>query len=86
MEIVDEQTLDVSLKQAALIQLKNMIEAHWNKKQDSLLLGIEEKNMIKNSLVTAVIRCAKVHELIKLYREIITIIVKHEFREWLPLQ
>ena len=78
MEIIDDQSVDIPVKQAALIQLKNTIRARWKvKNEKEIELMSEEKNMIKNALVMAVIRCAKNHKLIKLYREIITIVVSH---------
>ena len=41
--------------------------------------------MIKNSLVMAMIRCAKDHKLIKLYREVICNVVGFEYEHWLPI-
>ena len=78
MEIVDEGSVEIPIKQAALMQLKNTIRARWKPKNEKESpLNVEEKKMIQNSLVMAVIRCAKIHKLIKLYREIITVITSH---------
>ena len=69
MEIIDDNSLDISIKQAALVQLKNTIRLKWKPKKDKEgELQAEEKNMIKKSIVMAVIRCAKIFQLIKLYR------------------
>lgn len=34
----------------------------------------------------AVMRCHRNHKLIKLYKEIFTIIIGHEYRQWLPIR
>jgi hypothetical protein len=68
MQIIDEPTFDIPLKQAALIQLKNNIKGKWKPKNEKIELTANEKNHIRNALVLAVIRCAKNHMLIKLYR------------------
>jgi hypothetical protein len=34
MEIIDEQSLGIPVKQAALIQLKNNIRSRWKSKKD----------------------------------------------------
>jgi hypothetical protein len=34
MEIIDEQNLEIPVKQAALIQLKNYIRSKWKTKKD----------------------------------------------------
>ena len=34
----------------------------------------------------AVMRCYRNHKLIKLYKEIFTIIIGHEYRQWLPIR
>ena len=34
----------------------------------------------------AVMRCHRNHKLIKLYKEIFTIIIGHEYRQWLPVK
>lgn len=36
MEIVDDASLHVDVKQAALIQLKNTIKIRWNAKKEEL--------------------------------------------------
>lgn len=36
MQIIDEPTFDISLKQAALIQLKNNIKTKWKAKNDKI--------------------------------------------------
>lgn len=83
MEIVDEATLQVEVKQAALIQLKNHIKLHWNAKREEM--DRQEKDNIKNAILLAVIRCNRNHKLIKIYKEIFTIIVGFEYRSWLPV-
>lgn len=83
MEIVDEGALQVEVKQAALIQLKNHVKLHWNAKREEM--DRQEKDTIKNALLLAVIRCNRNHKLIKIYKEIFTIIVGFEYRNWLPV-
>lgn len=83
MEIVDEGALPVEVKQAALIQLKNHVKLHWNAKREEM--DRQEKESIKNALLLAVIRCNRNHKLIKIYKEIFTIIVGFEYRNWLPV-
>jgi hypothetical protein len=83
MEIVDEVGLQVEVKQAALIQLKNHIKLHWQSKKDEM--DKSEKEAIKNAILLAVIRCNRNHKLIKLYKEIFTIIIGMEYRHWLPV-
>jgi hypothetical protein len=34
MEIINEQTLDLSIKQAALVQLKNNVKSKWKPKNE----------------------------------------------------
>ena len=34
MEIIDDNSLDISIKQAALVQLKNTIRLKWKPKKD----------------------------------------------------
>lgn len=36
MQIIDDPTFDISLKQAALIQLKNNIKTKWKTKNDKI--------------------------------------------------
>jgi hypothetical protein len=36
MEIVDEAGLQVEVKQAALVQLKNHIKLHWSAKKEEM--------------------------------------------------
>lgn len=36
MEVVDDGSLQVEVKQAALIQLKNHIKMHWNAKSEQM--------------------------------------------------
>lgn len=36
MEIIDDQSFDIPLKQAALIQLKNNIKSKWKPKNEKL--------------------------------------------------
>jgi hypothetical protein len=83
MEIVDEVGLQVEVKQAALIQLKNHIKLHWQAKKDEM--DKSEKEAIKNAILLAVIRCNRNHKLIKLYKEIFTIIIGMEYKHWLPV-
>lgn len=83
MQIVDDQTLPVEVKQAALIQLKNHIKLHWTAKK--VEMEKQEKQTIKNTILLAVIRCNKNHKLIKIYKEIFTIIIGHEYKTWLPV-
>lgn len=83
MEIVDEVGLQVEVKQAALIQLKNHIKLHWQAKKEEM--DSSEKEAIKNAILLAVIRCNRNHKLIKLYKEIFTIIIGMEYRNWLPV-
>ena len=83
MEIVDDVSLPIDVKQAALIQLKNTIKLRWNAKKDEL--SPEEKNMIRGAILVAVTRCQKSHKLIKLYKEIFTNITNHDYKIWLPI-
>ena len=84
MEIVDDSSLQVDVKQAALIQLKNTIKIRWSAKKEELEPA--QKQHIKNALILAVMRCHKTHKLIKLYKQVITIIVGHEYKQWLPVR
>ena len=84
MEIVDEGSLPVEVKQAALIQLKNTIKLRWLAKREELEKS--EKESIRGALVLAVMRCHRNHKLIKLYKEIITIITGHDYQQWLPVR
>lgn len=68
MEIINDYSLGVPIKQAALIQLKNNIKAKWKPKNEKLELSAAEKNDIRNALLKAIIQCSKNHMLIKLYR------------------
>lgn len=74
MEIIADANISTPLKQAALVQLKNNITSKWKSKNAELMLKKEEKDQIRNALVEAMIRCGKNYQLIKLYREIITIV------------
>jgi uncharacterized membrane protein YuzA (DUF378 family) len=85
MEIVDEPNLTIQLKQAALIQLKNLIKVRWKPKKTWLQLSEAEREQIRNTLVLAIIRCAKNHLLIKLYREILTTVIGYDYETWTPL-
>ena len=73
MEIVDDSSLAIEVKQAALIQLKNLVKLRWQAKEDEI--DPKEKEQIKGALLLAVIRCQQAHKLIKLYKEIFTIII-----------
>jgi hypothetical protein len=84
MEIVDDQSLPVEVKQASLIQLKNNFKLRWQSKKDEI--DKAEKELIKSALLVAVIRCNKNFKLIKLYKEIFTIIITYEYRTWMPVQ
>lgn len=75
MEIVDDPSLPVEVKQASLIQLKNNFKLRWQSKKDEI--DKAEKELIKSALLVAVIRCNKNFKLIKLYKEIFTIIITH---------
>ena len=79
MEITVDESLNLPLKQAALIQLKNNIRARWKTKTIELAINKEEKEQIRNVLVEAMIRCGKEYQLIKLYKEIITIVVSMDY-------
>jgi hypothetical protein len=41
---------------------------------------------MKGALVLAVMRCHRNHKLIKLYKEVFTNIIGHEYRQWLPVR
>lgn len=84
MEIVDDSNSNEAVRQAALIQLKNTIKKFWKAK--SFEIEPEEKEKIKSILMVAMIRCSQSHKLIKLYKEIVTIVVGHEYQKWLPTQ
>ena len=86
MEITVDESLNLPMKQAALIQLKNNIRGRWKNKNIELAIKTEQKDQIRNVLVEAIIRCGKDYQLIKLYKEIITIIVSMDYEEWLPIQ
>jgi hypothetical protein len=45
-----------------------------------------EKIQIRKALVLAIIRCSQTHELIKLYREVLTIVTRYDYKTWLPVQ
>jgi hypothetical protein len=80
MEIIDEPSLEVGLKQGALVQLKNIIRNKWKPKKDKVgELTEAEKAKIRSAVVVAIIRCAQCHMLIKLYREILTILISYDF-------
>ena len=83
MEIVDDQTQTLDVKQAALIQLKNNVKMRWSAKKEEI--EITEKDQIKGALLVAVIRCNRTHKLIKLYKEIFTIIIGYDYKTWFPV-
>lgn len=85
MHVVDDGNIGFPVKQAALIQLKNVLKAKWRPKNESMQLAGEERLQIRDSLITAVIRCAQHPMLIKLYREIICIVVGYEYENWMPI-
>ena len=84
MEIVDDAHLQVEVKQAALIQLKNTIKLRWSAKREEL--EPTEKESIRGALLLAVMRCHRSHKLIKLYKEVFTIIIGHDYKQWLPVR
>ena len=86
MEIIDDGSLNVPIKQAGLIQLKNTIKAKWKCKTESLQMSQDEKISIRNSLITAVCRCAQHPLLIKIYREIISTVIGYEYENWIPIE
>ena len=73
MEIIDDHNSNFSIKQAAMIQLKNTIKLRWNARTD--FLDPNDKEVIKNTIITAIIRCGKDYKLVKLYREVLKLIV-----------
>ena len=83
MEIVDDPSLVLEVKQAALVQLKNNIKMRWLAKKEEI--DPKEKEQIKGALLLAVIRCQQAHKLIKLYKEVFTIIIGHEYKTWFPI-
>lgn len=86
MELIDDPSLEVPIKQAALIQLKNNIKGKWKPKNEGIMLDAEEKKNIRDSLIRAVARCAQLPILLKLYREIVCIVIGFEYEVWAPLQ
>ena len=83
MEIVDDQTLTLEVKQAALVQLKNNVKLRWLAKKEEI--DHSEKEQIKGALLLAMIRCNRSHKLVKLYKEVFTNIIGHEYRQWFPV-
>lgn len=75
MEIVDDSEITIDVKQAALIQLKNTIKLRWVAKREQIQES--EKQQIRSALLIAVTRCHRNHKLIKLYKEVFTIITGH---------
>lgn len=83
MEIVDDPQLPVELKQAALVQLKNHFKLRWDCKAHEI--GAEEKEMVRSALILALCRCHADYKLLKIYREVLTQVVTHDYKTWLPV-
>ena len=81
MEIADKPDVSIPAKQSILIQLKNTIRKMWEDKMVE-----EEKQQVMMNLLLAFIRCSYNFQLIKLYREIVTGIVRYEYQRWLPVE
>ncbi len=76
MEIVDNAQISTPVKQNALVQLKNTIKLKW---RSTSPLTENDKNQIKGAIVTAICRCNQDIKLIKIYREVLSIMVGYEY-------
>lgn len=84
MEIADDQSQNVSIRQSALVQLKNAIKRYWNTTKNEM--SKQEKSAILNALVPAFIQSSNSYPLLKIYKDIFGIVVGFTFKEWLPVE
>jgi hypothetical protein len=78
MEIADSFQQDLHLQQSALAQLRNTIRFRWSHKTQPI--AKEEKMTIRSNLFTGLARVAHKHQLIKLYKDIITYVIGQDYK------
>jgi len=82
MEIVDDATLSVEVRQAALTQLKIASEYRWSQTErwkSNEIVQEAEKVEIRKYLFPALMRCPDDNRFLKLYRAIIQNIIIHDY-------
>jgi len=82
MEIADDATISVEVRQAALSQLKVASEYRWSQSErfkSNEIVQEEEKLEIRKYLLPALIRCPNDNRFLKLYRAIIKNIIIHDY-------
>ena len=84
MLIADTTNYDLPIRQAALVQFKNAVRKYW----DSTAFQIQpaDKNQIVSSLIDAFVRISGISILLNLYREIVTLIIGFEHKNWMPTE
>jgi hypothetical protein len=84
MEIADDYNLTIMIRQGALVQLKSVVKMYWSSKQHEI--SSQEKQKIIEILIPAFVRCANTYPLLKIYKEVITIVIGFVHQEWVPIE
>lgn len=79
MMIADKSDLEINIRQFAVADLKNNIKKYWSPKKDKPRFSDEDKNMMRNNLLDALIRSADNSKLSKLYCKIIYDVCAYDY-------
>ncbi|CAK65923.1 unnamed protein product (macronuclear) [Paramecium tetraurelia] len=85
LRIVDDQTQPELLRQSAVVNLKTFLEKHWADKKEPghYIISVEEKTMIKATIIDALARCIQIKKLRSQYEDLIYKLVAIDFpNDW----